>query len=287
MTCRIIDSLSEISSDYDAIFCDLWGCYHNGIEPYEAAVQACTDFRQQGGVVILLTNAPRPAGSVKSLLDGMGAPEESYDQIVSSGAACQAALTDGDHGSAFLYVGPERDLHILTDVGLEPVAEDDADAILITGLRDDMTETPEDYAEDIAFWVTRGLPMLCANPDIIVDRGEQRSWCAGAIARDYERAGGDVAWFGKPHQPIYDRCHAVLSDLAGREVPKDRILAIGDGILTDVPGGIKAGLDTLFVTGGLSSTEFGPDVEHPQQAPLDQFLTEQSLTPRFAMGRLR
>ena len=287
MTCQILTSLAEISSDYDAIFCDLWGCYHNGIDPYPAAIAACQAFRSGGGKVILLTNAPRPAASVKAMLDRMRAPEDSYDAIVSSGAACQAALISGRHGKRFHYVGPERDLHMLTDVGLSNTPLADADAILLTGLRDDRTETPDDYAADIAAWRAAGLVVLCANPDIIVDRGEMRLWCAGAIAQRYEDAGGEVLWFGKPHAPVYDRCHEVLAEIAGGEVQKASILAIGDGILTDVPGGIRAGLDTIFVTGGLSATDFGPDVESPRQAPLEAFLVEQGLTPRYAIGRLR
>ena len=287
MACRIIQSLSEVSDSYDAVFCDLWGCYHNGLTPYSAAIAACQAFRRRGGRVILLTNAPRPAASVKRMLDRMGAPEDSYDAIVSSGAACQAALTGGRFGTRFHYVGPERDLHMLTDVGLLAEPLDAADAILLTGLRDDTTEEPEDYAVEIAAWKARELTVLCANPDLIVDRGEQRLWCAGAIAKKYEQAGGQVVWFGKPHRPVYDRCHEVLAELTGQDTPHERILAIGDGILTDVPGGLAAGLDTLFVTGGLSSTDFGPDVEHPEQAPLEAFLVEKDLAPQYAIGRLR
>ena len=287
MSCRIIQSLAEISDAYDAVFCDLWGCYHNGLETYPAAVAALQGFRARGGTVILLTNAPRPAASVKLYLDRMNAPLDSYDAIVSSGEACQAALTSGRHGDGFFYVGPERDLHNLTDLGLAPVGLDQASAILLTGLRDDQTEQLEDYTDELEQWRKRGLAVLCANPDIIVDRGEQRLWCAGAIAQMYERAGGEVLWFGKPHFPVYERCHEVLSDLTGREVAHERILAIGDGILTDVPGGLAAGLDTLFVTGGLSAMDFGADVEHPAQAPLDAFLRQQNLAPQFAIGRLR
>ncbi|MEM9062047.1 MAG: TIGR01459 family HAD-type hydrolase [Pseudomonadota bacterium] len=286
MSCRIISSLTEISDGYDAILCDLWGCYHNGVEVYPAAVAACRAFREKGGTVILLTNAPRPAAGVKVFLDRIKAPEDSYDAIVSSGAACQAALSGGRFGDRFHYVGPDRDLHMLTEVGLAPVALDDASAILITGLRDDRTESPQDYVGDIENWKAHGLPMLCANPDIVVDRGHQRLWCAGAIARDYEAAGGEVIYFGKPHLPVYDRCYEVLSEL-GRGIAKDRILAIGDGILTDVPGGIAAGLDTIFVTGGLAAQDLGPDPEHPQQDLLDRFLDESGLTLAFAIGRLR
>ncbi|MFK7943282.1 MAG: TIGR01459 family HAD-type hydrolase [Paracoccaceae bacterium] len=287
MPVQIIQNLAEISAEYDAVFCDIWGCFHDGITPFPAAVAACQGFRARGGHVILLTNAPRPGASVKQMLDKMGAPEESYDAIVSSGGACQAAMTSGRFGSRFHHVGPSRDNGMLSDVGLQPATLTDASAILLTGLRDDMTETPEDYRDEIANWCASGLPVLCANPDIIVDRGEMRLWCAGSLAQIHEEMGGEVVWFGKPHTPVYDRCHEVLAELTGMETPHNRILAIGDGILTDVPGGINAGLDTIFVTGGLSASDFGSDVENPEQAPLDAFLVEKDLKPRYAIGRLR
>ena len=287
MGCHIIQSLSEISGDYDAVLCDLWGCYHNGITPYSAAVAALRAFRRQGGRVVLLTNAPRPSDSVRRFLDHIGAPPDSYDAIVSSGGACQAALESGTFGRRIEYVGPERDLHILTDVGLEPAAADEAQAVLVTGLRDDRTETPADYADEIAVWAGRGLPLLCANPDIVVDRGDERLWCAGAVARDHEAAGGRVVWYGKPHRPIYDRCFDLLGELGGRPVDRDRVLAIGDGPATDVEGGVRAGLDVVFVTGGLAAAELGPDPEHPDPVRLERFLSEHGLGPRYAMGRLR
>lgn len=285
--CRVIGSLAEISDQYDATFCDLWGCYHNGVAVYPAAAAALTAFRGAGGTVILLTNAPRPAASVQMMLDRMGAPAESYDAIVSSGDACKAALQSGSHGDAFSYVGPERDRHVLTDAGFSEAPIDSATAILLTGLRDDRTETPADYVDELQAWHARGLTVLCANPDVIVDRGDQRLWCAGAIARDYEAIGGRVLYFGKPHLPVYQRCHDVLSGLLGHETPHDRILAIGDGIATDVPGGIAAGLDTVYVTGGLAARDLGPDPEHPAQDLLDAHLDDVGLAPKYAIGRLR
>ena len=284
---RIIRSLAEVGGNYDALLCDVWGCYHDGIRPFPAAVAALQGYRREGGRVILLTNAPRPAPSVKRSLDHMGAPEDSYDGIMSSGSACQRAAASGEHGSRFHYVGPERDLHILTDVGLAPAALDEADAVLCAGLRDDSIETPEDYREEIAAWRARGLPLLCANPDLVVDRGDQRLFCAGSIALAYERAGGRVVWFGKPNAPIYEQSLALLGEVAGREIPRERILAVGDGVRTDVAGGLAFGLDVLFVTGGLAAEELGTDPEHPDRVRLDAYLAEHGVAPRFAIGRLR
>jgi len=287
MTCRIIRSLAEITGRYQALFVDLWGCYHNGLVPYPAAVAALRDYRARGGIVILLTNAPRPAASVKIFLDRIGAPEDSYDGIMSSGAACQRALASGEHGRHFLYLGPGRDHRMLTDLGLEDTPLDQADAILCTGLRDDQTETPADYFQEMADWHARGLTLLCANPDLIVDRGEQRLYCAGSLALAYEQAGGKVVWFGKPHGPTYEQSFHLLEELAGREIAPQAVLAIGDGIRTDVKGGLDAGLDVLFVTGGLSATELGADPEHPDPAHLDAYLANHGAAPQYAIGRLR
>ena len=287
MTCRIIQSLAGVGGAYQALLVDLWGCYHNGLAPYPAAVAALRAYRAAGGIVVLLTNAPRPASSVKAFLDRIGAPEDSYDGIMSSGAACQRAVASGEHGHRFHYVGPPRDLHMLTGLGLEDTALGQADAILCTGLRDDTAETPADYFEAMADWRARGLTLLCANPDMIVDRGEQRLYCAGALALAYEQAGGEVVWFGKPHRPTYVQSFHLLEELAGREVAPRAVLAIGDGIRTDVKGGLDAGLDVLFVTGGLSATELGTDPEHPDPARLDAYLADHGAAPRFAIGRLR
>lgn len=286
MSCRVIERLSDIAGDYDAILCDLWGCYHDGIRPFPAAIEACRDFRRRGGRVILLTNAPRPGGSVQRFLDDMGAPRDSYDAIVSSGGACQAAIVEGQFGQRIHYVGPDRDLHVLEDTGRRSVPVEQADAVLVCGFRNDRTERPEDYAPEIAEWKARDLPVLCANPDIVVDRGEERLWCAGAIAREYGTAGGTVVYFGKPHRPIYDRCLAVLEETGG-PVARDRVLVAGDGIATDVEGGRAMGFDTLFVTGGLAAAELGPDPEHPQPDLLEAYLAEHRQSPHYAIGRLR
>lgn len=287
MSCRIIPNLAEISDAYEAILCDLWGCYHDGIRPWPAAVEACRGFRARGGKVVLLTNAPRPAPSVQRFLDQMGAPRDSYDAIVSSGGACQSAIAEGQFGRAIHYVGPERDLHMLGDIGLDPAPLDMAEAVLVAGFRDDRTERPEDYLPEIREWKRRGLPALCANPDIVVDRGEERLWCAGAIAQGYAAEGGRVVYFGKPHAPIYERCFAVLEEVAGRPIPRDRILVAGDGIATDVEGGRAMGLDTLFVTGGLAAAELGADPDHPEPERLERYLDQHGQAPRYAIGRLR
>jgi HAD superfamily hydrolase (TIGR01459 family) len=224
---------------------------------------------------------------VRRLLDRMGAPADSYDAIMSSGEACQRDIAQGLHGTHLHYVGPERDLHILTDTGREPVALEAADALLCTGLDDEDRETPDDYRARIAAWVARGIPMLCANPDIVVDRGETRLWCAGALARDFAAAGGEVIWFGKPHATSYDQSFARLAEIMGREVARSEVLAVGDGIATDVKGAADYGVDACFVTGGLAARELGTDPEHPDPDLLEAWLSREGQAPQFAIGRLR
>lgn len=282
---RIVNSLAEIASDYDVLLCDLWGCYHNGVEPYPAAVAALQSYRASGGAVVLITNAPRPSAPILRHLAGMGAPRDSFDDIVSSGDATRHVLASGRYGARAHVVGPERDSAIWEGLPIELTALEAAENILCTGLFDDETETPEDYADLIARGVALGLPMLCANPDIVVDRAETRLYCAGAIAEAYKAAGGEAVYFGKPHAPIYalalEKARAIRPDLE-----KTRILAVGDGIGTDVLGAEQAGFDCLFVSGGLAWQEVGADPDTPDPLKLTQYLVSHGRRPRYALGRL-
>ena len=283
---RILDGLAEIASGYDVLLCDLWGCYHNGVTPYPAAVSALQAFRRAGGAVVLITNAPRPSAPIHRHLASMGAPRDSYDVIVSSGDATRAVLAEGRHGRRIHIVGPERDSAIWEGLPIETAALDQAEAILCTGLFDDETETPADYADLVRDGVAAGLPMLCANPDIVVDRAEQRLYCAGAIAADYAAAGGEALYFGKPHEPIYTLALAEAAKLKPK-LETGRVLAIGDGINTDVLGAAQAGLDVVFVTGGLAAEELGDDPERPDPTKLSAYLAAAGRSPRYAIGRLR
>ncbi|MEL6980387.1 MAG: TIGR01459 family HAD-type hydrolase [Pseudomonadota bacterium] len=283
---RILERLDAVAAAYDVLFCDVWGCFHNGVAPYPAAVSALQRFRAGGGVVVLLTNAPRPNPPIHQHLAGMGAPRDSYDVIVSSGDATRAVLADHRYGRRIHIVGPERDAAIWDGVEIIHAPLETAEAILCTGLFDDETETPEDYAALIAEGVARELPMLCANPDIVVDRAETRLYCAGAIAAAYTEAGGRSEYFGKPHAPIYERAMAEATRLKPGLDPR-RILAVGDGVNTDVLGAEQAGLDALFVTGGLAADDMGADPEHPDPARLAAFLRAEGRAPRYAIGRLR
>ncbi len=293
---QIIRTLADLTGRYDAVFCDLWGCLHNGKAAYPAAVAALQGFRATGGKVVLLTNAPRPKSSVIDQLDGLGVPRDAYDLVVTSGDAAQMGMLSGAVGRRVHHIGAPKDEPFFTDFAedLAAYAEtqppitrvplQQAEGIVCTGLRDDLTETPEDYRASLLLGKTLGLPMLCANPDIVVDMGDKRLYCAGALARAYEDMGGTALYFGKPHPPIYDLARRRLAQTGLTDA---QILCIGDGIFTDIQGGIGEGLDTLFITGGLEADRFGPDVENPDPARLDAWLGAKELSPTFAMGRLR
>lgn len=292
---RIIQSLSEISQDYDALFCDLWGCVHNGQTPYPAAVAALQSFRAQGGRVVLLTNAPRPARGVTASLDAMGVPRDAWDAVVTSGDAAQAGMLMGVVGHRVHHIGPSKDDGFFTDipddlphdVPIERVALQEAEGIVCTGPFNEMSETPEDYRAAFLYAKTQGMKLLCANPDLEVDYGETRIYCAGALAKLYDEMGGTSLYFGKPHPPIYDLARRRLAAVTGADVSEMRFLAVGDGIFTDVQGGVSEGIDTLFITGGLAADEFGVDVERPEMELLLPWLNLRQLSPTAAMGRLR
>lgn len=290
---RILSSLAEIQDQYDALFCDLWGCVHNGVTAWPAAVAALQAFRAKGGRVIYLTNSPRPKPSVERQLDHLQVPKDTWDDLVTSGDAAQFALFSGAVGHRVLHIGPQKDRTFFTergadmpDTAIELVSFEEAEGIVCTDLNDSVNENPEEYRGQLMLAKERGLKLLCANPDISVDVGERRQWCAGALAKFYEDLGGEALYFGKPHPPIYDLARRRLQALAG-DVPEARILCIGDGILTDVAGGAGESLDTIFLTGGLAAAEFGPDVENPDAAMLERWLAGHQMAPAYSMGRLR
>lgn len=284
---RIITSLADISDNYDAVFCDVWGCYHNGKAPLPGAVAALTAYRERGGKVVLLTNAPRPEQAVMAQLDAMNAPRESYDIIASSGAAARDAVATGNWGKRVYHIGAPKDEAFFEGAPVERVSLADAESIICTGLANDRVETPADYEDVLAEGALRRLPFLCANPDLVVDVGDQRLFCAGALAQVYREKGGEVTEYGKPHPQIYDYARKVLTDLTGTVTDDSRILCIGDGIRTDVRGAVGEGFDCLFVTGGLAAAEVNGANGAPDQARMNAYLAEHALTPSHALGLLR
>ncbi|HWB46045.1 MAG TPA: TIGR01459 family HAD-type hydrolase [Hyphomicrobiaceae bacterium] len=235
---------------------DIWGVMHNGAHAHASAVAACQKFRAGGGTVVLLSNAPRPFAAVVPYLDELGVARDSYDAGVTSGDATRDMIAEWQ-GKRMLHIGPERDRGLFAGYDVTPSRAEDADIILCSGLYHDDVETPADYAEMLAALAARGVPMICANPDIVVERGHRLIYCAGALAQDYEQRGGPVTYAGKPHLPIYERVFATIEKIRG-PVPHTGILCIGDGIETDMRGAHAAGLKSLFIAsaihapGGLS-----------------------------------
>jgi HAD superfamily hydrolase (TIGR01459 family) len=275
---------STLASAYDVVLCDVWGVVHNGMVAFTDACTALTRYRRQGGTVVLITNAPRPADVVMAILDGLGVPRAAYDAIVSSGDVTRAIIAARAGQRAF-HVGPQRDLPIFEglDTPLAPV--ESADYVVCSGLFDDTTESPQDYAPLIATMGARGLAMVCANPDVVVQRGDTLVYCAGAIADLYAGAGGSVLYAGKPHRPIYEQALAAARLARGRETTHGRVLAIGDSVRTDLGGAAAFGIDCLFVTGGIHAEELGGR-DRPNAAALGDIFAAAGLVPKAITQRL-
>ena len=246
----VLSSVASLSEKYQAWLCDIWGVMHNGMRPYADASDACARFREKGGVVVLISNSPRPRGAVARQLARIGVPETSYDTIVTSGDVTQRVLMDR-RDQPFFHLGPDRDKEIFDGLDMGPVELEEAEYVLCSGLYDDLTQTPADYTDLLLGLRARDMLMVCANPDLQVERDNRLIYCAGALAAEYEKLGGEVVYTGKPHQPIYERALARISDLKGASVPRSRILCIGDGLKTDMAGAAAAGMDSLFVASAL------------------------------------
>jgi HAD superfamily hydrolase (TIGR01459 family) len=252
---RFIDRLRDLVAGKDVVLSDIWGVVHNGLESFPEACEALHRYRSGGGTVILITNAPRPADSVQRQLRKLGVADDVYNAIVSSGDLTRHYVA-GHPGGKVFWLGPERDNSIYRGLELTLSPLEQADYIICTGLFDDETETPEDYRPMMLQARGRNLPLICANPDIVVERGDRLIYCAGAIAELYRELGGEVIFYGKPHRPIYERAMQLASEHVSHTIAPQRVLAIGDSVRTDLAGAHSFGIDCLFVTRGIHSEEF-------------------------------
>jgi HAD superfamily hydrolase (TIGR01459 family) len=252
---RFIEQLRGLVDGVEVILSDIWGVVHNGLEAFPEACEALHTYRQRGGTVILITNAPRPADSVQRQLRKLGVADETYDAIVSSGDLTRNFVADHP-GKKMFWIGPERDssIHRGLDAVMAPLEQ--ADYIVCTGLFDDETESAEDYRAMMLQAREHKLPLICANPDIVVERGDRLIYCAGAIAELYRELGGEAIFYGKPHRPIYERAMALAAERRGQPTSLERVLAIGDSVRTDLTGAHGFGIDCLFLTRGIHSEEF-------------------------------
>ncbi len=289
---QIITSFSEISERYDAAFVDLWGCMHNGIHAHPEAVKAMQDFRTKGGTVVLVTNSPRPWDSVAHQISDFGIPDDAWDAIATSGDSARAAMFRGIVGRKIWFMGesPRDDdffktLKIIDNpVDIQKVPLREAEGIVCCGPFDPLADLDVNRP-DFLIAKEKGLKLLCANPDIVVDRGDVREWCAGALAQLYTDMGGESLYFGKPHPPIYDLARRRITAL-GKSIPDANIIAIGDGIRTDILGGLQEDLDTLFISGGLAAAETKTD-DQPDPEALSTYLQKENMSATFSMGQLR
>lgn len=252
---RFIEHMRDLVTDVDVLLSDIWGVVHNGLEAFPEACEALHTFRQRGGTVVLITNAPRPADSVQRQLRKLGVADETYDAIVSSGDLTRHFVADHP-GKTMFWLGPERDNSIYRGLEAAFAPIESADYIVCTGPFDDETETPEDYRAMMEQARARNLPLICANPDIVVERGDRLIYCAGAIAELYRELGGEVIFYGKPHRPIYERAMSIAEARRGAKIPLRRVLAIGDSVRTDLTGAHGFGINLLFVTRGIHAGEF-------------------------------
>lgn len=272
-----------LASKYDVVFCDVWGVLHDGVTAHLDAADALIRFRAGGGVVVLVSNAPRPSEWVVESLDEKAVPRAAWDGVMTSGDVARRMLVDRAL-NAVHHIGPSRDLPLLGDERIARVGVEEASVVVVTGLENDGVETPEDYVERLEELKRRDLPMICANPDLVVQVGEATLWCAGAIADLYEKMGGETLWAGKPYGPVYDAALHLAGEILGREVSRDRVIAIGDAVRTDLAGATAFGIDCVFVADGIHGDELGRGSPDPEK--LAALFSEHGYKPVAVMPKL-
>jgi len=278
----VLDSISSLAETADAWISDIWGVLHNGLTAFPDAGPTCVRFREAGGTIVLVTNAPRPAAKVARMLDRLGLPREAYDAIITSGDISRSILAERS-GRKVFHMGPERDLGVVEGLDLTLTGAEDADVVLCTGLFNDEQETPEDYRDVLTKLSRRRVPLICANPDLMVERGPKLIPCAGLLAQMYETLDGSVHYAGKPHAAIYDQAYAAIAAARGSLPAKERILAIGDGLRTDVEGAGRQNLRCVFIASALHvSDQSAFDSGH-----LAELFTGHAYPPAAAMRALR
>jgi HAD superfamily hydrolase (TIGR01459 family) len=281
---RFVDGLAQVEGK-DVLFCDVWGVIHNGVAHSREACAALTRFREGGGTVVLVSNAPRPYSDIVPQLQRLGVPDSAWNRIVTSGDVTRTLIA-ARAGQPVCFIGPDRDLSLFEGLDAPFVGIAEAAYCVCTGLEDDETESAADYAVRLQAMAGRGLIMICANPDLVVERGNRLVPCGGALGAAYEAIGGDVIYPGKPWRPIYEMAMAIAAAERNEPVGLSRCLAIGDAIRTDVAGAVQYGIDVLMVLSGIH----GHEVLEPGQ-PLDEtrvrtWIESQDFRPGFVIRSL-
>ena len=281
---ELVPNFSTLAPGYDALLCDVWGVVHNGVVAFPHACDALIKARTAGIAVVFITNAPRPNYVVARQLEALHVPRETYDAIVSSGDVTRS-LIEQRKGQSVFHMGPTRDVEIFTGMNLTFAPLESADYVVCSGLDDDDRDTPEDYRARLEMMLRRKVFMICGNPDVVVHRGDNLVYCAGAVADLYASMGGEVAYAGKPYQPIYDMALAKAEAASGRTLALKRVMAIGDSVRTDLTGGRNYGADFLFVTSGIHIDELGPR-DNPDLSALEKKFTAAGAMPTAVMREL-
>ena len=278
---QIIHGLSAVADRYDVLLSDVWGVIHNGHESFPTACAALARWRRERGPVVLISNSPRPAADVANQLDALGVPRDAWTSFVTSGDATRVLLAARAPGPAW-NIGPDRHGPLYDGLGLEFSDLDHAAFIACTGPNDDEVETPEDYRDDLTAAAARGLPMICANPDLMVQHGDKLIYCGGALAAFYETLGGTAVMAGKPHAPIYDLALEAAARALNAPLDRRRVLTIGDALATDIAGARAQGLDSLFIADGIHRAQVCDADGNLDPAALNALLGGEGL----AMSRL-
>jgi HAD superfamily hydrolase (TIGR01459 family) len=281
---RPLLGIGEIAEHYDVLLCDVWGVIHDGRAAFPGPCATLRRWRKERGPVVLISNSPRPSAEVVIQLDSLGVPRASWSVIVTSGDATRVILADRAPGPAWM-IGPERDLPLYEGLNLKFAPLSEARFIACTGPVDDDVETPEDYRAALSQAAERGMPMVCANPDRVVQRGERLIYCGGALAELYEELGGEVLMAGKPYAAIYDAALAEARRLLGGRFDRRRVLAVGDGVATDVAGANAQGLDVLFIAHGIHAADLAGDGALDAGA-VEALLGQAEVTATYAMRTL-
>lgn len=270
-----ITGLSQIIDQYDCILCDVWGVLHNGKAIWADAADALTKARGAGVPVVMITNAPRPQGPVLRQLAGMNCPQGVFDELVTSGDVTRALIQQLD--GAVYHIGPERDYALYDGLEVEFADPENAAGIVCTGLFDDYNEQPEEYIDRFKTYIAHDLPFICANPDIVVEVVDRLLWCAGALAREYDKLGGETRIVGKPYAPIYDVALDHAERISGKSIDRSKVLAIGDGLPTDIKGAADNNVDALFITNGIHAADY--TAGEVDQEKLHAFLADNNAAP--------
>jgi HAD superfamily hydrolase (TIGR01459 family) len=286
MSVPILQEAGALLARYDVLISDVWGVVHDGLWALEPACAALTAFREKGGAVVLLSNAPGPSEQVARVIDKKRVPRGSWDAMVTSGDVTKALIAESHQRNVF-HIGWKDDRAIFEGLDVALVGEAEAEIVVATELNDYRSETPEQYRPLLERFAARGLPFICGNPDLVVHVGEHLLPCAGALAAIYEELGGSVAWAGKPYRPAYDLAlEAARTARGGHPVDPAKVLVIGDAVRTDLAGARMMGFDSLFIAGGIHREETmrGAEIDPEGVAAVLAGLTVQPVAAMAALG---